>query len=115
MSFLLQPYHILLDDDQRRMLAVKTHAIGRKALLIVKELSCRLIFLTLRDSNGMTEEPVIATSYVDLELQPDQNGTVGDASRPDLDRLVELWDSVADNVRTQILTLAEDAACERCE
>ena len=39
---------LLLDDDQRRLLAVKGQALGRKALLIVKELSSRLSFLTLR-------------------------------------------------------------------
>ena len=37
---------LLLDDNQRRLLAVKGQAIGRKALLIVKELSSRLSVLT---------------------------------------------------------------------
>jgi hypothetical protein len=67
----------------------------------------------------MTEEPVIATSYVDLELQPDQNGAktgaVGDVPCSVLDRLSELWESIPDNVKQEILSLAEDAACERCE
>jgi len=39
---------LLLDDDQHRLLTVKAHAIGRKALLIVKELSSRRSCLTLR-------------------------------------------------------------------
>jgi hypothetical protein len=40
--------HPACDHLRPRMLAVKGQAIGRKALLIVKELSSRRSFLTLR-------------------------------------------------------------------
>jgi hypothetical protein len=41
--------HSACDHLRPRLLAVKGQALGRKALLIVKELSSRRSFLTLRD------------------------------------------------------------------
>lgn len=50
---------LLLDNDQRRLLAVKGQAIGRKALLIVKELFSRWSVLTLRGACSVRTDTVV--------------------------------------------------------
>ena len=59
---------LLLDDDQRRLLAVKGRAIGRKALLIVKELSSRRSFLTLRVADTTTPASAVRRTATGTRL-----------------------------------------------
>ena len=59
---------LLLDDDQHRLLTVKAHAIGRKALLIVKELSSRRSFLTLCPTGSLI--PVPGSNRIAANVKP---------------------------------------------
>jgi len=94
---------LLLDDDQRRLLAVKAHAIGRKAL---REITT--IFTPVHIA-GITPSPNATwLTQVCRDLTNDQDGFLKDASHLIVDRdssFIAMRDFLDQNTGTEVVLL----------